>query len=46
MKRETEEWSKIGEPTKEDADRALQSARKMYEWLKEVLDRQRQGEKS
>ena len=26
-----------GEPTKEDADRALQSARKMYEWLKEVL---------
>jgi HEPN domain-containing protein len=26
-----------GEPTKEDADRALQSAQKMYEWLKEVL---------
>jgi len=26
-----------GEPTKEDADRALLSARKMREWLKEVL---------
>jgi HEPN domain-containing protein len=26
-----------GEPTKEDADRALHSARKMREWLKEAL---------
>jgi len=26
-----------GEPTKEDAERALHSARKIHEWLKEFL---------